>query len=191
MRQRVYLIILTVLVIVSLGLNVFLVREALLLRRQLSAGGQTAVETLDVAITQLDELATASFTVEFPVDEEVDVETTIAFDEEFRIPINTTVPIDTTVNVPIQIGPFGRYNIEVPIETEVPVSLTVPININRDVPVEATVPIQLTVPIEIEIADTPIADQLVVWERTLLRMRGQIIGALNLPDVAPTPPPDE
>lgn len=191
MRQRIYLIILTALVLVSLALNVFLIREALVLRRQLAAGGQTAVETLDAAIEQLDELSTASFSVEIPIDEQIDVETTIALDEEFRVPISTTVPIDTDVSVPLQIGPFGRYNIDIPIETEVPVSLTVPINIDRNVPVETSVPIELIVPIEVEVADTPIADQLVVWERTLRRMRGQISAALNLPDLEPTPPPDE
>lgn len=191
MRQRIYLIILTVLVFVSLGLNLFLIREALSLRRQLATGGQTAVDTLDVAIEQLDNLSTASFSVEIPIDEQIDVATTISLEEEFRVPISTTVPINTNVSVPIQIGPFGSYDIEVPIDTQVPVSLTVPINIDRNIPVETSVPIKLIVPIEVEVADTPIADQLVVWERTLRRIRGQIIGAFNLPDVESTPPPDE
>lgn len=187
MRQRIYLIILTILVLISLGLNIVLIREALLLRRQLAVGGQTAVDTLDVAIEQLDELSTASFSVDIPIDEQIDVETSIHLDQTFRVPISTTVPINTDVGVPIQVGPFGRYDIEIPIETQVPISLTVPININRRVPVNASVPIELVVPIEVEVAETPVADQLAIWEQTLLRIRGQISEALNLSDVEPAP----
>lgn len=191
MRQRIYLIILTILVLISLSLNIFLIREALRLRRQLTVSGTTAVETLDVAIEQLDELTTASFRVDIPVDEQIEVDTAIRLDEEFRVPISTTVPINTDVNVPIEIGPFGRYDLEIPIETEVPVSLTVPININRDVPVRASVPIDVVIPIEVDVADTPIADQLEVWQRGLIRVRTQILKALNAPVIEPTPTPDE
>lgn len=191
MRQRIYLLILTILVILSLGLNLFLVREALILRRQLSVGATTTVEALDVAIEQLDEVRTASFTVQIPVEEQVRVQTNIDLQEEFQVPINTTIPIETDVRVPIEVGPFGTYNITVPIETEVPVSLTVPIEIDRRVPVSATVPIDLVVPIEVNVADTPLAEQLVVWRRALIRVRDQIFETMALPTVAPTSDPSE
>jgi hypothetical protein len=173
-RARVAWIVLTVLVVVSLVSNLYLINLALDLQSQIRTGSTTAALALDNAVRQMEALETQEFTLVVPIDQVIPIDATIPFDEEFVVPIETTVPIDTTVVVPLQLGVLGTVNLDIPISTEVPLDLSIPVRIQRQVPIETTVPIRLDVPVTLSLRGTAVAQQLEDWRAILVDLRANL-----------------
>ncbi len=178
-RARLYMIFLTILVFLSLGLNVVLIVSAVRLEQALAAGGQMAAQSLGMAAEQLDDLASSTISITVPISHELEVKATVPFQERLEVPINTTIPLNAQLRMTFSLGPVGSQTINVPIKTDIPLSLTVPVEINREIPVYARVPISMTVPVEIPLAQTPLAEQLSTWQQVLASMNSSLSNTLG------------
>jgi len=72
-RARLYMVFLTILVFLSLGLNIVLLVAAVRLQQALVAGGQMAAQSLGMAAEQLDDLATSTISITVPISHELEV----------------------------------------------------------------------------------------------------------------------
>lgn len=178
-RARLYLVFLTVLVFLSLGLNLIFLISFIRLGQVLATGGQMAAQSLDMAAEQLDDLATSTISMTVPISHQLEVNATVPFHERLEVPINTTIPLNAQLRLTFSLGPAGAQAIDVPIRANIPLSLTIPVEINREIPVHAVVPISMTVPVEVPLAQTPLADQLTTWQRVLTSMNSSLSSALG------------
>lgn len=165
-------LILWLLVLVSLGLNTYLIitlnsarNQA---REQVEAAGERlqSIEVGEYELPiQIDESLPISFTVPFsdnfvvPISATIPVSASVPFSETIDVPINTVIPINATVSVPLPA--IGNIPIPIPIVTSIPVNLDVKVPISRTIPVKLDIPVNLTVdvPIESEVpvrADVPV-----------------------------------
>ena len=170
-------VLLWIIVLVSLGLNVFLVV-------QLYNFSQQAQQSVDQvkAISEILEAveSTDLGTVEVPItiDETLPISLSVPFSDTFEVPINTTIPISTSIavkeNIVVPINDTVSLNrdaqivisvlgqsipVDVPIRADIPLSMQTNVPIDLEVPVELDIPVDLTidvpvnteVPIEAEI----------------------------------------
>lgn len=151
-RPFAYLL-LWVLVLLSLLMNVVLLRQAIRWR-------QTANLIIDEAVAVLDGLERQSFTHTIIIDDNIAVQTDLPVNQTIPVEIDEMLPIQADVTVPVDTRLFGTINLNVPIDTTVPVQFTEEIVINQTFSVDTTVPIHLEVPIDIAVANTPFADTL-------------------------------
>lgn len=159
-------------VLVSLGLNVFLIVSLNNARSQarehVEAAGER-LQNLEVGQFELpvaiDESLPISFTVPFsdtfvvPISATIPVSASVPFSETIDVPIDTTIPINTRVSVPLPA--LGNIPIPIPIVTAIPVNLDVQVPISRSIPVQLDIPVNLTVnvPVESEVpvqSDVPV-----------------------------------
>jgi hypothetical protein len=133
-------------VLVSVGLNVYIIgvlREA---RRQVGvAAGNASVGVAQLASGSID------YTVE--IHESLPVSMSIGYEDQIEVPISVTLPISTEVEVPLR-TPLGTFPIRVPVITSFPVRLNPVIPISVELPISTTVPVDVTFPIHVAIRDT-------------------------------------
>lgn len=157
------------LVLGSLGLNLYLLQTLLDLRDRAGQATGLVSEVTSEASTVIGELKTATITHTIEVDESIPLNLTVPIDEVLEVPIQTTVPINTTVSIPLR-TPIGTFPINVPIVTTIPINITAEVPIHLSVPVSGSVPINFDVPIEIKLADTPLGASLDRIEQFLIRL---------------------
>ncbi|HBY93223.1 MAG: hypothetical protein M5U01_19900 [Ardenticatenaceae bacterium] len=174
MLRRMFIPLLTALVLISLLLNIFLLSRILRLQAGLSRIAVATGTTLDAVALQLEATATEKLDFTVPISETIPIQAEIALNETFQVPIKTDIPIDTTVRLPVDLGLFGQTTLTLPIQTSVPIDLEVPVTLNRRVPVRTTVPLQLKVPVTIDIASTPLADRLREWAELVRSFRANL-----------------
>lgn len=177
-------LLLWLLVLVSLGLNVFLAVTLNNARNQARTHVEAAGERLEnVEVGQyelpieIDESLPISFTVPFsdtfvvPISATIPVSASVPFSETIDVPIDTTIPINARVSVPLPalgniLIPIPivtaipvNLDVQVPISRSIPVQLDIPVNLTVEVPVESEVPVQSDVPVELEFPVTlPLGD---------------------------------
>ncbi|MBN1888201.1 MAG: hypothetical protein JW850_09430 [Thermoflexales bacterium] len=156
-----------VIALISLALNGVLL--AALLQRQAFARA-----AIDQALAALDEAATSSVTLNFPVSQTIDFEGSIPIQQDFIVPFESTIPINTIVSVPIDLGPLGTSTIDIPVNTSLPVNLQVPVHIDQSFPIKTSVPLRMTVPIRLSPAEPPLRDWLQAVREFLILLRQQI-----------------
>ena len=182
-------IILFVLVLISLGLNIYLVwqlqqaqQEVKAVVREVGPGVQTSLEQ---TIADLEAFQNATLEFKVAVDEEFPVEAQIPFNETIDVPIKLTVPIQQDIDTTIVIDVLGQglpVDVSVPVDVEVPIDTTITVPIDRTIDVSTTVPLKLDVPIALEVGDTELAgyidrirESLVSFDTVL----GQILAELQ------------
>lgn len=161
LKRSWHYLLLWLLVIVSLGLNAFLIMTLINVRDQARAQVEAAGERLDdVEVGQydlpieIDETLPISFTVPFsdtfvvPISATIPVSASVPFSETIDVPINTTIPINARVSVPLPA--LGNIPIPIPIVTAIPVNLDVQVPISRSIPVQLDIPVNLTVEVPVE-----------------------------------------
>jgi hypothetical protein len=156
------LVLLFILVLLSLGLNGFLLWQWLNFQRQVVGLAQTTRDMLSQTIVELDTFQDSTIQFEFQVNERIPIQAEIPFSQTLQVPIQTTIPItqkiDTTVNVDIpELGVTLPLDVTVPLDMQVPVDLNVPISVDQTVPISTTIPVSLNVPISIKISETELA----------------------------------
>jgi hypothetical protein len=163
------------LVIVSLAINVYLIRVLLQAREQLGlAASSAAVAVGSLRTTSLD------YTV--PIRETLPVSFTVAYRDNFVVPISTTIPINVQLTVPLR-TPLGTFPINVPVVTDIPINLRPSIPLSLAVPISVTVPISVDVPIHIDLGTTALNDSLLGAEQYLIDVAA---GLGVTPVVSPT-----
>lgn len=154
-------LLLWLIVLVSLGLNVFLFITLNNIRTQARTQVEAANDRLDAIEVgeyelpiEVDETLPVSFTVPFsdtfvvPISATIPVSASVPFSETIDVPINTNIPINTTVSVPLPA--IGNIPIPIPIVTNIPVNLNVSVPISRSIPVELDIPVNLTIEVPVE-----------------------------------------
>ena len=132
----------SVLTIVSLLVNVFLVLALIDIRQGLQSAMMSARDALTVARTEPIELTVS-------VHEEVPINTTVPISETFTIPLRFDFPLSTQVTTFINIPLLGRQEIVVPVEAIVPISETLELPLVMTLPVNITPTLELDVPVQV------------------------------------------
>jgi len=159
---KAYLAFLTVLVFLSLALNLFLVWQLFGAYRQAKGMGRAAQHTLAQAIADLGELQNATLRLSVPVQQEIPIRAVVPFSQTITVPINETIPFKDEISTQLilempEFGMKAPIDITIPIETEVPVVLDARVPINITLPVETTVSLDMEIPVAIRLADTDLA----------------------------------
>ena len=168
-------IILFVLVIISLGLNLYLVWQLQQARQEVKAVvqevGPGVQKSLEQTIADLETFRNTTLEFKVAVDEEFPVEAQIPFKETIEVPIKLTVPIKQNIDTTIVIDVLGKglpVDVSVPVDVEVPIDTTITVPIDRTIDVSTTVPLKLDVPIALEIGETEVIGTMVgerwVWQ---------------------------
>jgi len=140
-------LILWVLTILSLLLNVFMVRQVILAR-------QAARQAVHSAMAVMGDLQQMRFSYRVAVDQAMPIVTDLPVNETIPVTIREQLPISTVVQVPVNAGPFGTLNLDIPIRTTVPLNLNTSITLNQSFHVDTVVPVRFEVPVEIAVRDT-------------------------------------
>jgi hypothetical protein len=139
-------------VIVSLGLNLYVINVLMQARRQVAQAASTAA-------TAVGQLGAAAIDYAVPISQTLPVSFTVAYRQTFSVPISVTLPIDTQVQVTLN-TPIGDFPINVPVKTTVPINLNPQVPLSLAVPVSVSVPISFTVPIHLALSDTTLGASL-------------------------------
>ena len=160
------IITLFVLVLISLGLNIYLILQLMRSRQQAILLVNTYKPAVQNALKQMDgELASfQESTVEFDVkiEQNFPVNIDIPINESIEIPISMTVPIKDEFESTIMMDPFQTglaipVDVVVPVDVEVPIDVVIPVEVDRTVPISTSIPLNLNFPVAIEVSDTDIA----------------------------------
>jgi hypothetical protein len=146
MKRSLDYYVLVIAVIVSLGLNVYILSVLREARRQVGVAASNAA----IGVGQL---ADGSIDYDVEIHESLPVSMTIGYEDEIAVPISVTLPISTEVSVPLR-TPLGTFPIVVPVITSFPVRLNPVIPISVELPISTTVPVDVAFPIHVEIRDT-------------------------------------
>jgi hypothetical protein len=202
-------VLLFLLVLVSLALNAYLIRQWLIFRERAEALEEQAAGLIDKALRyeqlafdlrdaalveipryrqELQGLQGMTFEYLVQIDENFPVDAVVPFQERLEVPIQTTVPISHAVETAfdLEIRQFGLsipVEVTVPIQLEVPIDLSVPVEIDRDIAIQTTVPISLEVPIAIDLADTGLLEYVELLDQALAQLENTLAGELDPPGI--------
>jgi len=138
--------------LLSLAVNVWLIRTLLIVRRQVGEAAGRAAQAIGA-------LRESSIDYTVSVEQDVPVSLTLPVNTTVNVPIHTQLPINTQVTVPLE-TPFGQIPLTFPVQTIVPVNLQPEVPINATVPVSMIVPVALEVPIHLALSDTAFGQSL-------------------------------
>ena len=141
---RIWLVVLTILVVASLALNGYL----------LLIIGTVRQGALDVIVNTRNSLATLSsepIVVPITVDQEIPFNTSVPISQTLVLPLDIDYPLSTVVNTFVDVPILGRQDITFPIETIIPIQYTLEVPIQVDVPISLTYRLQTEVPVEITV----------------------------------------
>ncbi|MCB0195994.1 MAG: hypothetical protein KDJ65_28845 [Anaerolineae bacterium] len=173
---RIHIFALYGLVLLSLGLNFYLISELLRVQQQTQDFARKArpvlQETVADTITDLEEIKSSTIAFDIKIDNEFPLDLEFPINESLEVPINTVIPIqeeiDTTIIMPI-FGVDVPVDITVPVEVDVPIDLDVPVEFNRTIPISTTVPIEMDFPVAIVVSETELAPYIDQISAALIR----------------------
>jgi hypothetical protein len=139
---RIWLVMLTILVVASLALNGYF----LLI---ISNVQQEALDMITSARVNLAAFGAEPLVVQVQVDEEIPFNTTVPISETFTLPLDIDYPLSTVINTYVDLPLLGRQDLALPIETILPIQYTLEVPIQTEVPISLTYHLQTTVPVEI------------------------------------------
>lgn len=139
---RIWMVVLTILVFVSLALNgyFFLI---------ISNVRQGTLEVIGGVRESLATLGSEPFVIQVDVDQVIPFNTTVPISETFILPLDIDYPLSTVINTYFNIPFLGRQEIAIPIETIIPIQYTLEVPIRVDVPISMTYHLQTSVPVEV------------------------------------------
>jgi hypothetical protein len=162
--------VLSVITIVSLILNLLIIRQVVEARRL----ARLAIED---SISLLEDFQQQVYTYDVVIDDTFIVDDSVPFQEVIPVVIDEEMPFSTSVTASVNVGPFGRYPVTIPIGGNVPINLSFDVPVDETVPVYIEVPIHTEIPIEISIAQTPLYGTLQDAESHL----GDLLSELDRP----------
>ncbi len=139
---RIWLVVLTMLVVASLTLNAYFFLIITNLRR----GLQDLITNVRVGLATV---GREPFTVQVYVDEEIPFVTTVPINETLTWPLDINYPLSTVINTYVNVPLLGRQDIAIPIDTVIPIRYTLEVPVQTEVPISLTYHLQTTVPVEI------------------------------------------
>jgi len=139
---RIWLVVLTILVLASLALNAYFFVIITSFR-------QGALDMVANARAELATFGNEPIVVEVQVDQEIPFDTTIPISETFILPLDIDYPLSTVINTYVNLPVLGRQDLAIPIETIIPIEYTLDVPIRVDVPISLTYHLQTTVPVEV------------------------------------------
>lgn len=141
---RIWLVVLTILVVASLALNgyFFLIIS------------HVQQDALDVIVNTRNNLATLSsepIVVPVAIDQKIPFNTSVPISETLVLPLDIEYPLSTVINTFVDVPVLGRQDITLPIETVIPIQYTLEVPIQVDVPISLTYHLQTEIPVEVAI----------------------------------------
>ena len=141
---RIWMVVLTILVFVSLALNAYFFLI-------ITGFRQGALDMITKARVSLATLGQDPIVVQVNVDQEIPFNTTIPISETFILPLDINYPLSTVINTYVNLPILGRQDLAIPIETNIPIQYTFEVPIQVEVPISLTYHLQTTVPVEVAI----------------------------------------
>ncbi|HMQ51877.1 MAG TPA: hypothetical protein PKE64_03120 [Anaerolineae bacterium] len=183
---RISINILFIAVILSIGLNAYLLFKLVQFQQQatelIQIVGPTLKETISQTNADLADLRESTVEFQARINYDLPLEVEIPFSEEISVPVETNVPIqqdiDTTVTMVIG-GVELPMDLTVPVDVEVPLNLDIPVVIDQMVPLSTTIPLDLEVPVAIEIQDTALAENIDQLREVLSSLERSVDQALR------------
>lgn len=163
---RVGVIVLFILVLVSLGLNVYLIAQLVRFQQQTQTLARelrpVLTETLSNTASDLDEIKNSTIGFNARIDTDFPVDLEIPINESINVPINTVVPIKQEIETTVMMSLFEGglevpVDVTVPVDVEVPIDTVVAIDVDQRIPISTTIPIKADFPVEIVIGETELA----------------------------------
>lgn len=142
--ERFWRYLISVLVVLSLLLNVYLLVTLTQIGRGLHTAAESGREALADVLGE-----PAAITV--AVNQQIPISMTIPFSDTFVVPVVFDFPLSTRVATYVNIPVLGRQEIVVPVEATIPVSQTFEVPISRAIPISLTYVLQADIPVEVEI----------------------------------------
>lgn len=184
-----------VVVIISLGFNVYLLDILLGIEEDIQAVQLEVAEgALNVA-AGVWELRNAAFTYNVIIDESIPVDIVVPIRMDVPVVVDEEIAVSTTIFT--RLPPLNiPYNF--PISTTFPVNIETNVPINEDVVIDDAIPVSFEVPIRITVADTPFAQSIDDAYYGLLEFARQlgapdadlaVMPGTPLPPITPTPEP--
>ncbi len=144
MTQKVWLGILTVLVLISLTLNIVFVAGLLIAR-------SAAAEVVTSMRSALDRISDQPFSTIVQVNQDIPFNAVVPINQTVTIPLDIQYPLNTVVNTYIEIPVLGRQDISVPIDTIIPIKYDLVVPVAVDVPISLTYHLQADVPVSFDV----------------------------------------
>jgi hypothetical protein len=142
MKLKIWRWVVSILVVVSLILNGFLLYALLSFREGL-------VSALDAARSSLVDMEEQPLLFAVTVDKVVPIQTTVPIEQTFVMPLQLDYPLDTVVNTHIDIPILGKQALAIPVQTVIPISYTLEIPIQTAIPISLTYHLQEEIPVEV------------------------------------------
>ncbi len=142
--MRVWRLAISLLVLTSLALNIYLVRTLLTVGQAIESARTTVRETLV-------SFAGEPVVVPIAVDEVIPIQTTLNFSDTLVVPFQLDYTLDTVVSTSINIPLLGRQSVSVPVYAVIPISETLAVPIHMDVPISVTYPLKVEFPVAVKI----------------------------------------
>ena len=143
-------LLLWLLTVISLLMNVIMMRQMLLAR-------QAARSAVAQVLTVLDNMQATSLNYEVVVDQTLQIDTDLPIDETIPVVIDQNLPVDTTVHATVNAGVLGQIPLSVPIVADVPVNIEQDLHIDQPFAISMAVPVKFNIPIDIKLSDTPLS----------------------------------
>ncbi|HOU14433.1 MAG TPA: hypothetical protein PKZ84_15100 [Anaerolineae bacterium] len=141
---RIWMAALTILVFVSLALNVYFFLVITSFR-------QGTLDMITNARVGLAAFGDEPVVVQVQVDQQIPLNAIVPISQTLVIPLDIDYPLSTVVNTFINIPVLGRQDIAIPIQTVIPIQYTLEVPIRVEVPISLTYHLQTTVPVEVAI----------------------------------------
>lgn len=143
---KAFLSFLSVLVLISLALNVFMLWQWLAFQQQIVDMIEASQGTLAQAVTSLNDLQNLRIEMTVPVKKDIPVSMQVPINETMKVKISQTFKLEKTVSIP----PIKINGVDVPMNP-VPLNMDVPVNFEQNVPINISVPISTTIPVDFEV----------------------------------------
>ncbi len=141
---RIWLVVLTILVLASLALNGYFY----LIITGFRQGTRDMIANARVGLAAFGD---EPVVVQVQVDQQIPLNTSVPISQTLVIPLDMNYPLSTVVNTFINIPVLGRQDIAIPIQTVIPIQYTLEVPIQVEVPISLTYHLQTTVPVEVVI----------------------------------------
>ncbi len=141
-----WILILTLLVLLSLFLNGYLIVSLAQARSralQIVAAAQNTIQNVDEG----------TLVVPVRVDQDIPLNTIIPISQTFSIPLKFDYPLSTVVNTSIEIPLLGTQDLAVPIDAVIPIDYVLDVPLQIAIPISLTYRLQMEVPVEIAIPE--------------------------------------